>query len=44
VDGQKVKSVDELVNALENKEGGVLLEGVYEDIPGEYYYAFGMGV
>ncbi|RMG78765.1 MAG: Do family serine endopeptidase, partial [Bacteroidetes bacterium] len=39
VDGQKVKSVEDLVKALKNKKGGVMLEGVYEDIPGEYYYA-----
>ncbi len=44
VDGQVVKSVDDLVRILKNKKGGVLLEGVYEDIPGDYFYAFGMGV
>lgn len=44
VDGQKVKSVDDLAKALRNKKGGVMLEGVYEDIPGRYYYAFGMGI
>lgn len=43
VDGRMVKSVDELIDALEGKKGGVMLEGVYEDIPGEYYYAFGLG-
>lgn len=42
VDGQAVTSVDELVKILEQKEGGVLLEGVYEDLPGEFYYALGM--
>ena len=42
VDGQPVATVDELVKVLEQKEGGVLLEGVYEDLPGEYYYALGM--
>lgn len=42
IDGKKVKSVDELVETLEKKKGGVMLEGVYEDIPGEYYYAFGL--
>ncbi len=42
VDGQKISSVDALSKALENKSGGVMLEGVYEDIPGVYYYAFGM--
>ena len=42
VDGQKVSSVDEMVEILDNKKGGVMLEGVYEDLPGEYYYAFGL--
>ncbi len=42
VDGKPVKSVEDLVKALENKKGGVMLEGVYEDLPGTYYYAFGM--
>jgi Do/DeqQ family serine protease len=42
VDGKKVASVDELIKLLEDKKGGVMIEGVYEDIPGEYYYAFGM--
>lgn len=42
VDGQKINDLDDLVEVLENKKGGVMLEGVYEDIPGEYYYAFGL--
>jgi len=37
-----VKTVDELVDILENYKGGVMLEGVYEDTPGTYYYAFGL--
>lgn len=42
VDGKPVKSVDDLTAALEGKSGGVMLEGVYEDIPGVHYYAFGL--
>ena len=42
VDGQSVQSVDELTKILDGKRGGVMLEGVYEDAPGSYYYAFGM--
>lgn len=42
LDGKKIKSKDELIKALETKKGGVMLEGVYKDIPGEYYYAFGL--
>ena len=42
VDGNSIKNMDELARVLESKKGGVLIEGVYEDIPGTYYYAFGL--
>lgn len=42
VDGQKVRDVEQLVKILKDKKGGVMLEGVYEDLPGTHYYAFGM--
>lgn len=42
VDGKRVTSIEELLAALEGKKGGVMLEGVYENLPGEFYYAFGM--
>ena len=42
IDGKSVSSIDDVVSMLENKKGGVMLEGVYEDIPGVYYYAFGL--
>ena len=42
VDGKKPGSVEEFTRYLEEAKGGVMLEGVYEDIPGTYYYAFGM--
>ncbi|MEZ4934316.1 MAG: Do family serine endopeptidase [Saprospiraceae bacterium] len=42
VDGQQVTSTEELAKALKHKKGGVMLEGVYEDLPGTYYYAFGI--
>ncbi|HKK64196.1 MAG TPA: Do family serine endopeptidase [Bacteroidales bacterium] len=42
VDGKSIKSVDAFVRYLEGREGGVMLEGVYEDYPGKYYYAFGL--
>jgi serine protease Do len=41
-DGRSIKSVDELADLLEGKQGGVLLEGIYEDQPGEFYYGFGI--
>lgn len=42
VNGKPVKSVKELQNQLEGYEGGVMLEGIYKDIPGKHYYAFGV--
>lgn len=42
VDGVRVKNIEELSAELEKKTGGVMLTGMYEDIPGEYYYAFGL--
>lgn len=42
VNGKKVKTVDEFVKYLETVKGGVMIEGIYEDYPGTYYYAFGM--
>lgn len=41
-DGKQVRDVEALIKILEDKKGGVMLEGVYEDFPGTYYYAFGM--
>lgn len=42
VDGQPVRAKNDLIRILKNKtSGGVLLEGVYPDMPGEQYYAFG---
>lgn len=42
LDGKKIKSKDDFIEALEKRKGGVMLEGVYRDIPGEYYYALGL--
>ena len=42
IDGRKIKDVEDVMKALEDKEGGVMLEGIYEDMPGKYYYAFGL--
>lgn len=42
IDGKKVKDIEDVANFLEDKRGGVMLEGTYEDRPGKYYYAFGM--
>lgn len=42
VDGKPVAGVEDLEKILKNKQGGVMLEGVYENYPGSYYYAFGV--
>lgn len=42
VNGKKVTEVKDLVTILDKKEGGIMLEGVYEDTPGKKYYAFGL--
>lgn len=42
IDKQPVYSSDDVVRILSNKKGGVMIEGVYPDYPGTYYYAFGM--
>jgi serine protease Do len=42
MDNQKVTSVEDLTELLEKAEGKVMFEGVYENYPGEYYYAFPM--
>ncbi|MBK8703872.1 MAG: Do family serine endopeptidase [Saprospiraceae bacterium] len=40
IDNKFVRSIDELIRELREAEGKVMLEGIYEDYPGEYYYAF----
>ena len=42
IDGRKIKTVNDVMEALENKKGGVMIAGIYEDVPGIKYYAFGL--
>lgn len=43
IDRQTVKSVEDVTNALKDKKGGIMLEGIYETAPSStYYYAFGL--
>lgn len=42
IDRQDVKSVADLKRVLENKEGGLLIEGRYPDSPRKYYYGLGL--
>ncbi|MFS4415447.1 Do family serine endopeptidase [Maribacter sp. 2307ULW6-5] len=41
IDGKRVREIEDVAAALENKKGGVMLEGMYEDGK-KYYYAFGL--
>ncbi len=41
INHKKVTSVDDIRKALNSQEGGVLIQGLYEDYPGEIYFAFG---
>lgn len=40
IDDKRVTRVDDLIQRLESTSGKVMLEGIYENYPGEYYYAF----
>ena len=42
IDREKVAKVEDIRKALKNHKGGVLLQGFYEDYPGELYFAFGL--
>ena len=42
VDRKTVKNKKQFIEILKGKEGGVFFEGIYEDLPGVHYYAFGM--
>ncbi len=42
MDNRPVGSVEDLVSRLKSASGKVMLEGVYENYAGEYYYAFPM--
>lgn len=40
--GKNVKSKEDISEILKEHKGGVMLEGVYEKLPGKHYYAFGI--
>ncbi len=42
IDNRPVFEVSDLVNSLSSKKGGIMIEGMYPDKAGIYYYAFGM--
>ena len=43
INENRVGSVDDFIEELKKSENGkILLEGFYENYPGEYYYTFAM--
>jgi serine protease Do len=42
INHQRVATVKDLRKSLEKLKGGVLIQGMYENYPGELYYAFGI--
>ena len=42
VNNKKVTTVEQMKKELEGVRGGAMFSGVYEDYPGEMYYAFGI--
>lgn len=42
INNEKISSVEELRKVLKNEKGGVMIQGIYENYPGELFYAFGM--
>ncbi len=40
VNEERVETVEDVLNAIKKATGKIMLEGVYEDYKGEYYYAF----
>ena len=42
INGEPVKDVEDFSRIMNKSKGGVMLEGVYQSIPGRHYYAFGI--
>lgn len=42
VDNENVKDAETFAEIMKGKSGGVMIEGVYTDVAGTFYYAFGM--
>ncbi|MFH0758888.1 MAG: Do family serine endopeptidase [Bacteroidota bacterium] len=42
VNHEKVASVEDIRKSLKQQKGGVLIQGIYENYPGELYFAFGL--
>ncbi|MDR2962945.1 MAG: Do family serine endopeptidase [Bacteroidales bacterium] len=42
VDNTVIKTADQFTDLMKDKTGGVMIEGMYPNLPGVFYYAFGM--
>jgi Do/DeqQ family serine protease len=42
INREKVTTEDDIRKSLKNHKGGVLIQGIYEDYPGELFFAFGI--
>jgi S1-C subfamily serine protease len=42
INHEKVATVNDVRKALKQEKGGVLIQGIYENYPGELYFAFGL--
>lgn len=42
INGKSINNINDFIRELQDKKGGVMLEGIYPGVPGIYYYAFGM--
>lgn len=42
INQQKVSTVKDIRKSLKQQKGGVLIQGIYENYPGELYFAFGI--
>ncbi len=42
INHEQVTKTDDIRKSLKNHKGGVLIQGIYENYPGELYFAFGL--
>ena len=42
INHEKVTTVNDIRKSLKQEKGGVLIQGIYENYPGELYFAFGL--
>ena len=42
INNHKITSIDDVRKSLRQEKGGVMIQGLYENYPGELYFAFGL--